>query len=118
MLGDHENLEVMQNLLDIQKMRIRKKIDALDDKIMPLLAERYQLCRELLEMKDHNREKLIDDQRRKEIIEKAGGVYGDPEVQTYVMRVYSQLLDSAVDIFMRRRRSWWERLWFSSEDHE
>ncbi len=71
---------------------IRKKIDAIDEKLLPLFLERMELSREVAEYKKQNNMSILNKTREREILKNVMEQAGE-DMELYAHRFYSTILE-------------------------
>ena len=73
----------------------REKIDAVDEKLVALFAERMELSRAIAECKKENSLPVLDASREKEKLKSAAE--RSPELREYTRRLYTLLIELSRD---------------------
>lgn len=71
---------------------IRKKIDAIDEKLLPLFLERMELSKEVAEYKKANNVSILNKTREREILKNVMDQAGE-DMEIYAHRFYSTILE-------------------------
>lgn len=75
----------------------REKIDALDDKIVDLLVERYKIVRDVAKVKGDNNIPTVAEDRIKEVINRVGDRAGEDN-EDIVCEIYALMIAIAHDV--------------------
>lgn len=78
---------------------LRKKIDIIDDKIINLLVERFQIIEDISELKKNNNIEVIQRSRISEIIEKARNKALKSQIDPNIFeKIYLNIIDLACNL--------------------
>lgn len=86
----------MNKASDLMKP-FRDRINALDDKLVDLLVERYQIIREVGAFKEQNKIPTVVEERVKEVINRVGDRAGE-DYEDIVCEIYALMIAIAHDL--------------------
>ena len=75
----------------------RDRLNALDDRIVDLLVERYKIIREVGAFKEANKIATVQEERVKEVINRVGDRAGD-DFEDIVCEIYALMIAIAHDV--------------------
>ena len=78
-------------------LSLRKQIDEVDEKLMPLLIERMELSKAVAQYKKENSLPILNTQREQEILEQVRSTCPD-EYKDAVCAVFSAIMDASKDV--------------------
>ena len=78
-------------------IRIRKSIDDVDDQVIKLLLERFQLVEEIAYLKRSMSIPISDDEREKVIHNKITESVGTTKYLSYIIKIFRTILSNSKD---------------------
>ncbi|MCX7905524.1 MAG: chorismate mutase [Elusimicrobiales bacterium] len=77
-------------------LKLRKKIDSIDNKIINLLLKRFNNVKKIGEIKKRNSIPIRDITREKEILQKCEKI--SEEYKKYLKKIYLEIINSSIKI--------------------
>lgn len=83
------------NMEKIELEKIREKIDQIDEKIVQLLEERFDIVEKVAQYKKENNKNIYDEKREKEVIKKILNKIKNNKLEKYIKNIYEIIMENS-----------------------
>lgn len=93
----NKNKEINRKLV-----KLRQKVDILDDHLWLDLKERYQLVEEIVKLKKDTQMKMTDLEREKKILQRIQHKFPELDIQ-FITKIYQLIFEHSKELYSKNR---------------